>query len=750
LQAAALVAAAILLGASGIAWLWYDKAGREAERLAELSQRQKDTERAVELALAEAEQWRDKARAMQVMTGKQAESALVVWAQAEAKIGEAAAALSTGVAHDRLKERLQVLTQAVRDETLRIKQQGLQLLKQEKLWADLDDARMTLSTWVDHQFDFQGAALKFRTAYEAYGIDVKPGQSEELASRIQSTSSKIREDLVAGLNAWHLAAAKSDIPAETAALRALLDTVDNDAWRKTFRKSTENWDELLQQASKGPELPLPSVHLLVWSMMSGVVNNRDITAEFLRRERNRHPADFWICYGLAALLDNSPQSTRVEVEETIGCLRTALALRPNASALYNDLGLALRKKNLVEEAVAAYRKAIEINPKNANAHINLANVYASRKQYAEAIAGQRKAIEINPRNATAYHNLGLSLAYTKQYEEAIAAYRKAVEINPRYASAYYNLGHALRRSQQLAEAIGALQKAIEIDPGYTDAHVDLGVFLTDAKQPVEAIAAFRRALEIDPKHHIAFNGLGNALLDVKQRPEAIAAYRQAIKTNPKYATAYYNLALALAADNYADDAITAYRQFLELNPKFAQAHINLGWLLLGRSDVKGAVAAYQKALELEPKNTAVLNSLAWLLATNAQIELRDPAEAVKLATQAVELAPKVGNIWNTLGVAQYRAGDWSASVAALEKSISLGKGGTATDWLFLAMAHWQRGDKEQARKWYRQASQWMEDNNSHDQELLRFRAEATELLGTTAPMATCSKLNSLRIALIPA
>ena len=44
------------------------------------------------------------------------------------------------------------------------------------------------------------------------------------------------------------------------------------------------------------------------------------------------------------------------------------------------------------------------------------------------------------------------------------------------------------------------------------------------------------------------------------------------------------------------------------------------------------------------------------------------------------------------------------------------------------MAHWQLGDKEQARKQYDHAVQWMEKNKRQDEELLRFRVEAAELL----------------------
>ena len=70
------------------------------------------------------------------------------------------------------------------------------------------------------------------------------------------------------------------------------------------------------------------------------------------------------------------------------------------------------------------------------------------------------------------------------------------------------------------------------------------------------------------------------------------------------------------------------------------------------------------------------------------------------------------------------AGDWKAAIAALEKSMELRKGGDSNDWFFLAMAHWQLGEKDKAREWYDRAVQWMDKNQPKNEELRRFRAEA--------------------------
>ena len=44
------------------------------------------------------------------------------------------------------------------------------------------------------------------------------------------------------------------------------------------------------------------------------------------------------------------------------------------------------------------------------------------------------------------------------------------------------------------------------------------------------------------------------------------------------------------------------------------------------------------------------------------------------------------------------------------------------------MAHWQLGEKEQAGIWYDKAVEWMDKNQPQNAELVRFRAEAKELL----------------------
>jgi serine/threonine protein kinase/WD40 repeat protein len=145
-----------------------------------------------------------------------------------------------------------------------------------------------------------------------------------------------------------------------------------------------------------------------------------------------------------------------------------------------------------------------------------------------------------------------------------------------------------------------------------------------------------------------------------------------------------------------------------------------------------AIADQKKILEISPNEVASHNNLAWLLATCPEAALRNAEEAVALAKRAAALEPKSEVYSNTLGVAYFRAGNWRASIDELNRSDSLRPGkDLAYNAFFLAMAHWQLGEKDAARQWFNRAVAWLVKNTptpDEREELDRFRAEAEKLL----------------------
>jgi hypothetical protein len=153
--------------------------------------------------------------------------------------------------------------------------------------------------------------------------------------------------------------------------------------------------------------------------------------------------------------------------------------------------------------------------------------------------------------------------------------------------------------------------------------------------------------------------------------------------------------------------------------------------------IRQSLARCRRALEANPDDAAACNEVAWIYAVGPA-DLRNPEEALRLAQNAVRLAPNNHDYLNTLGVAFYRLGRWGEAVAALQDAIKAnGDKAKAWDLFFLAMCHQHLGQPEKARDGYGRAVQWWQaQTNLSPQcvaELESFRTEAATLLGLPTP-----------------
>src|SRR5262249_12370453 len=155
-----------------------------------------------------------------------------------------------------------------------------------------------------------------------------------------------------------------------------------------------------------------------------------------------------------------------------------------------------------------------------------------------------------------------------------------------------------------------------------------------------------------------------------------------------HAQTHYHRGLVRAWQGKYQEAIADWSRAIAVNPNHVEAHRARGDAYLSLSRRQEAAQDYAKLAELRPDWPDYHNDAAWLLATDPDPRRRDGARARALAQQAVKLEPDEEMYWNTLGVAEYRAGDWHRAISALEKSIAR-QGYNSYDGFFMAMSRWQ-------------------------------------------------------------
>jgi serine/threonine protein kinase/tetratricopeptide (TPR) repeat protein len=394
-----------------------------------------------------------------------------------------------------------------------------------------------------------------------------------------------------------------------------------------------------------------------------------------------------------------------------------------------------RAEEIVRKVVERFEAQINVRPKDGAARHQLAQQFF--RNLAKALPRNREfrpqITSLNRRALELYQDLVRDFPDIPTYREGLGyAGRALVD----WTDAERNLEESAKALVVAVDAFETLATAKIDQKGgrYRSEHADslnwLASELSKAGRVREAAQAQQRSVD-------SYETL------VREFPAQVRSYRL------KFPIPLAALAERLAAAGQPQRAVEASRRYVALceklqrdhpqenfKPQLASAYLGLCSSLAATSQIDEAQRAYEKTIELGILDADALNRFAWKLVTAREIKPAVAALAVEAAQQATNSAPVDGNIWNTLGVARYRAGDWQGSIDALAKSMELREGGDAYDWFFQAMARWQLGDKDEARTWYDKAVEWMDKNEPKNEELLRFRAEAAELLGITEPQSS--------------
>ncbi len=121
-------------------------------------------------------------------------------------------------------------------------------------------------------------------------------------------------------------------------------------------------------------------------------------------------------------------------------------LSRNDIALFNRLGLSLRRQGRWQDAVTEYRRALKLAPDDANLYYNLGMALAEGRDFPQAKAHMLKALELNPQlprtGATIAFNCGAVFLQTGDRARAAGFFRQALEQEPDFKAAQEGLARS--------------------------------------------------------------------------------------------------------------------------------------------------------------------------------------------------------------------------------------------------------------------------------------------------------------------
>jgi tetratricopeptide (TPR) repeat protein len=385
--------------------------------------------------------------------------------------------------------------------------------------------------------------------------------------------------------------------------------------------------------------------------------------------------------------------------------------RNTLADLHYDLAWTLDRSGNLLEAEKHIQQAIQLRQRS----VNDADELPRRLAYLQLLAMD-------------HNTLGCVFADAQRLDEAEVAYRKHIRLLTEVDAQAgklpgYRRGFLPKFTGSLVyRGVGSAQMAA--------AHNNLGTVLrrkgrssAAAKEYSQAAELLTRAVQDFPRDTklqcdlaVIDGNLGLIWFEGGKRAEAAKQYRKAIDSLR---------GLAAQAPN-----VNEYEQ------RLTDLLMRMGELLQAEGDHEKAAAHYRELQDLlkelaerSPDVPGYMKDLAWFLVACADRSFHDPARAVPLAQKAVAMSRENADFLNTLGMAQYRHGQWQAAVASLNEAKQRHQEHDEGDWLFLAMAHWRLGDKKTARACYDRAVEILKPFEYPPTEGARWRAEAALLMG---------------------
>ena len=413
---------------------------------------------------------------------------------------------------------------------------------------------------------------------------------------------------------------------------------------------------------------------------------------------------FWYIVALLGLAAFGANATPMKAPDTTGAIDLEWAATQNVSGngpLYVklDAGLKALKQNDLNAANKAFTEAIAADPGSGLPYLGLAEIAGRKKQPKVVDAMLEKARSIDPTNTEVLRTLG---RYRLVQGNAVAAediLKKAIALEP--SSVIGNLLLAdtyLRGLKRPVDAEAAYRQAIRLDASNVGATMGLATALAAQGKASLALDTYAQASRLAPQDPLPVHASARLLASLTKFDAAIAALNKAIAIDRTFLPAYLDKGDLYMLKGDFGSAVSAYRAATVAVREPAFAYFKLGLALQAQQKWDQSEQSYLKAVKEDPRMFAAYNNLA-AIAAQRRVRLDD---ALVWAGKAIEISPKLGAPYDTLGSVHLARGELDQAITAFSKAVAHSP--TRPDYCYrLGMAYKQRGKLGDAKAAFKRA-----------------------------------------------
>ena len=321
------------------------------------------------------------------------------------------------------------------------------------------------------------------------------------------------------------------------------------------------------------------------------------------------------------------------------------------------------------------------------------------------------ALQISAQQSTATSQA--SLAHAQQLfaqgrlEQSLAELDALTNENPEPDGIERLRGFIFYQQNKFSEANAAFTKALEQNPKDTESMQLRGVTLFRMGRAAEAIPLLEQAHAAVPNVNIDPNYvLGVSYLQVKRYDDARHAFAAQYDFSPDSAPAYLLAARMCFHQEYLPPAETFAQKALALDAKLPLAHLLLGEILLAKGNVPEAITEFDKERQINPLNGEIYDRLGDAYVRSGQYD-----QAQHALNRAILLEPNATGPYILLGKVLLNQKNPVMAGMYLERALHMDPGNYIPHAL-LAQAYRSEGRKEDAAREYQAAERLQSANPS--------------------------------------